>query len=70
MHYALCSLHFLKVQACLRAPQVLADEAKVAIVFTYFFFFFLVQACLRAPHAVADEAKVAIVFTYILSNSA
>ena len=31
------------VQACLRAPHVVADEAKLAIVFTYFFlsFFFL-----------------------------
>ena len=30
------------VQACLRAPHVVADEAKLAIVFTYFFlsFFF------------------------------
>ena len=26
------------VQACLRAPHVVADEAKLAIVFTYFFF--------------------------------
>ena len=25
------------VQACLRAPHVVADEAKLAIVFTYFF---------------------------------
>ena len=36
----------LLVQACLRAPLVVADEAKLAIVFTYFFlllfsFFFL-----------------------------
>ena len=29
---------FVLVQACLRAPHVVADEAKVAIVFTYFFF--------------------------------
>ena len=28
------------VQACLRAPHVVADEAKLAIVFTYFFLFF------------------------------
>ena len=28
------------VQACLRAPPGVADEAKLAIVFTYFFFFF------------------------------
>ena len=28
------------VQACLRAPPVVADEAKLAIVFTYFFLFF------------------------------
>ena len=50
----------------LRVPPVVADEAKLAIVFTYFFllFSFLVQACLRAPHVVADEAKLAIVFTY------
>ena len=27
------------VQACLRAPPVVADEAKLAIVITYFFFF-------------------------------
>ena len=27
------------VQACLRAPPVVADEAKLAIVFTYFFLF-------------------------------
>ena len=35
--------HLLLVQACLRAPHVVADEAKLAIVFTYFFlsFFFL-----------------------------
>ena len=26
------------VQACLRAPHVVADEAKLAIVFTYLFF--------------------------------
>ena len=53
----------------MRAPHVVADEAKLAIVFTYF----LVQACLRAPHVVADEAKLAIVFTYffllLLSSS-
>ena len=29
------------VQACLRAPHVVADEAKLAIVFTYFFLLFL-----------------------------
>ena len=29
------------VRACLRAPLVLADEAKLAIVFTYFFVFSL-----------------------------
>ena len=29
------------VQACLPAPTVVADEAKLAIVFTYFFPFFL-----------------------------
>ena len=28
------------VQACLRAPHVVADEAKLAIVFTYFFLLF------------------------------
>ena len=44
------------VQACLRAPPVVADEAKLAIV--------LVQVCLRGPPVVADEAKLAIVFTY------
>ena len=27
------------VRACLRAPHVVADEAKLAIVFTYFFLF-------------------------------
>ena len=48
----------------LRAPPVVADEAKLAIVFTYFFLCFLVQTCLRAPHVVADEAKLAIVFIY------
>ena len=52
----------LLVQACLLAPPVMADKAKLAIVFTYFFL--LVQACLRAPPMVADEAKLAIVFTY------
>ena len=31
----------LLVQACLRAPHVVADEAKLAIVFTYFFLLFL-----------------------------
>ena len=32
------------VQACLRAPLVVADEANLAIVFTYFFsFFFLLS---------------------------
>ena len=31
--------HLLLVQACLRAPHVVADEAKLAIVFTYFFLF-------------------------------
>ena len=30
----------LLVQACLRAPHVVADEAKLAIVFTYFFLSF------------------------------
>ena len=53
-------LAIVLVQACLRAPHVVADEAKLAIILTYF----LVQACLRAPHVVADEAKLAIVFTY------
>ena len=33
-----CGKEFL-VQACLRAPHVVADEAKLAIVFTYFFLF-------------------------------
>ena len=43
-----CYHHRFLVQACLRAPHVVADEAKLAIVFTYFFlllsfsfFFFL-----------------------------
>ena len=39
-HSACC---LVLVQACLRAPHVVADEAKLAIVFTYFlgnFFFF------------------------------
>ena len=31
------------VQACLRAPHVVADEAKLAIVFTYFFLFFFLS---------------------------
>ena len=31
----------LLVQVCLRAPHVVADEAKLAIVFTYFFLLFL-----------------------------
>ena len=36
------------VQACLRAPPVLADEAKLAIVFTYFLFsFFFLLLLLR-----------------------
>ena len=45
----------LLVQVCLRAPHVVADEAKLAIVFTYFFSSFLAQAacmrhaCLRVP---------------------
>ena len=30
----------LLVQACLRAPPLLTDESKLAIVFTYFFLFF------------------------------
>ena len=63
-------LNAVLVQAYLRAPLVVANEAKLAIVFTYFFFLsFLVQACLRAPHVVADEAKLAIVFTYFFSSS-
>ena len=32
-------LLFLLVQVCLRVPPVVADEAKLAIVFTYFFSF-------------------------------
>ena len=51
------------VQACLRAPPMVADEAKLAIVFTYV----LVQACLRAPPVVADKAKLAIVFHLLFS---
>ena len=42
---------FLFVQACLRAPPVVADGAKLAIVFTYFFllftFFFFLFLFLR-----------------------
>jgi len=41
---------------------VVADEAKLAIVFTYFFLL-LVQTCLRAPPVVVDEVKLAIVYT-------
>ena len=44
----------------LRAPPVVVDEVKPAIVFTYFF----VQAGLHVPPVVADEAKLAIVFIY------
>ena len=36
----------LLVQACLRAPPVVADEAKLAIVFTYFW---SRRACVRYP---------------------
>ena len=57
-----CDTIFVLVQECLRAPHVVADEAKLAIVFTYFFL--LVQAaCLRHPWW-WKEAKLAIVFTY------
>ena len=52
------------VQACLRAPHVVADEAKLVIVFTYFFLLLFGPGGLRAPLVVADEAKLAIVFTY------
>ena len=52
-----CLIYHFLVQSCLRAPPVVVDKAKLAIVFAYF----LVPACLRKPHVVADEA---IVFTY------
>ena len=35
--YAEAARNKILVQACLRAPHVVADEAKLAIVFTYFF---------------------------------
>ena len=37
------------VQACLRAPHVVADEAKLAIVFTYFFLSFSFYAFCFSP---------------------
>ena len=39
--------YFILVQACLRVPPVVADEAKLAIVFTYFFSFLAQAACVR-----------------------
>ena len=48
------------VQACLRAPHVVADEAKLVIVFANLFG----PGVLFAPHVVADEAKLANVFPY------
>ena len=39
----------LLVQACLRAPPVVADEAKLAIVFTYFFLFLLLSHFGESP---------------------
>ena len=43
-YYVNC-MYYILVQACLRAPPVVADEAKLAIVFTYFpfSFFFLLR---------------------------
>ena len=42
--------HIILVQACLRAPHVVADEAKLAIVFTYFLFsFFLFSSSSSSP---------------------
>ena len=42
---------YILVQAYLRAPPVVADEAKLVII--------LVQACLHAPPVLADKAKLA-----------
>ena len=63
------------VQACLRAPAVVVDEAKMAIVFTYFLVHPWSEAdhcfgssSLRAPPVVADESKLAIVFGYCFFN--
>ena len=41
----------LLVQACLRAPHVVADEAKLAIVFTYFFLSFFLFSFSPTPSA-------------------
>ena len=35
--WRMTKLAIVLVQVCLRAPPVVADEAKLAIVFTYFF---------------------------------
>ena len=43
-------LKHLLVQACLRAPLVVADEVKLAIVFTYFFLFFFLLSTPSAFH--------------------
>ena len=40
-------IFLILVQACLRAPLVVADEAKLAIVFTYFFLSFFLFLLLR-----------------------
>ena len=56
------------VQACLHAPLVVADEAKLAIVFTYFFllFFFFLYALCSSP----TSGKLPCVkFFFFLSTS-
>ena len=44
-----CHYIFVLVQACLRARHVVADEAKLAIVFTYFFLSFSFSAFYFSP---------------------
>ena len=51
------------VRACLRAPPVVADEAKLAIVFTDFCLLLVQAACVLHVWW-RTEAKLSIVFTY------
>ena len=51
------------VQACLRAPPVVADEVKLAIVFTYFFssfflFFFFYAFCFPPTSVKLPSVKI------------
>ena len=56
------------VQACLRGPSVVVDEAKLAIVFTYFFLFSFSSSFSSTPSAFDPLRGISRVWKFVSPN--